>query len=240
VLGVLGMRWAGVRRPLVYLIPGAVVWAGTLRAGVHPTMAGVVLGLLTPVLPWLGEARFLAEARGALADFDAQAHAGSDARGLVAPLARLAEARAEALAPVVRLESALHPWVAFLVMPVFAFANAGVRVADVRLDATALPVGLGIVAGLCLGKPAGIVVATWLGVRLGICSLPRGVGWRGVAIVGLVGGIGFTMSLFVASLAFPDERTLGVAKLAVLVASATAAVLGLIAGRRLLACPEHR
>jgi len=133
--------------------------------------------------------------------------------------------------PVVRVQAALHPWVAFGVMPVFALANAGVSLGSLDLAAPgAWGVMLGVTVALVVGKPLGVVGASWLLVRLGACRLPPGVGWDGIALVGLLAGIGFTMSIFIAMLGFTDETLLGAAKLGVLLASLLAALLGLAWG----------
>lgn len=233
---VVAMQRFGVRQPLLYMAPGAVVWWGMHRAGVHPTIAGVILGLMTPVRSWFGEEGFLAVARESVEEFERLAEKrrhGMDE--LVEPLARLAEARREALPPVVRLQVALHPWVAFGIMPLFALANAGVDVRGAELgDATLKGILGGVIAGLVIGKPIGVVTASWLAVRLGLSALPRGVTWRGVLLVGCVAGIGFTMAIFVAGLAFEEEAPLGAAKLAVLLASASSAGVAMVAGRLLL------
>lgn len=234
--GVWLMQRLGLRRAALYVLPGAIIWGGLLASGVHPTIAGVALGLLTPVQAWFGRAGFVAEARAALADFaERAARPDADAHELTGPLERLARARREALAPVVRLESALNPWVAFGIMPLFALANAGVRVGSLELG---IPSGATVLAGVALGlfvgKPVGIVLMTWLTVRVGLCSLPRGVDTRGIVVVGMVAGVGFTMALFIAELAFADASHLGIAKLAILLGSLAAGVVGLVAGRRLL------
>ena len=198
VLGVLLLQWLGVQAALAYVLPGAVVWFGMLRAGMHPTLAGVLLGILTPATSAFGQAQRDPGARHATAS------------------------------PVVRVEAMLHPWVAFGVMPLFALANAGVSLQGVDLSAAApLAVGAGIVSGLVLGKPIGIVLASIAAVRLQLCSLPEGVRWTHMVLIGLLGGIGFTMSIFIANLAFDDPALLAAAKFAVLVASALAATLGL-------------
>lgn len=225
----------GVRLPLAYVPPGAIIWVGMLQGGVHPTIAGVLLGLLTPVRPWFGAQGFLSTAQEVIERVRQQVQRGHDARELIEPLADLGEARREALPPVVRIQAALHPWVAFGVMPLFALANAGVNVRDVNLggpDST--PLLLGIVAGLVVGKPVGILLASFAAIRLGVAAVPPGVTWKGIALVGCVAGIGFTMAIFVASLAFADAGRLGVATLGVLAASAVAAVVGLVVGRVLL------
>jgi NhaA family Na+:H+ antiporter len=185
---VLGLQQIGIGSAWAYVLPGAVLWLGLLQTGAHPTLAGVVLGLMTPVLP----------------------------------------VRMRGQAPVLRVQMALHPWVAYGVMPLFALANAGVTLDGVDLaSGNAQAVTLGVVLALVLGKPLGVLGASWLAVRLGLCRLPSGVTWSGVGLVGLLAGIGFTMSIFIATLAFDDPQLLGAAKLGVLLASLVAAVLGL-------------
>jgi NhaA family Na+:H+ antiporter len=224
ILLVVLLQRLGVRRTMVYVPAGAVVWLGTLHAGIHPTIAGVVLGLMTPVRSWFGEDGFLQVTETAV----------QDVRGgveLSQALVRVRQAQREALPPVVRLQAALHPWVAFAIMPLFALANAGVSLGDVAIDDTATRnVAIGVAAGLVLGKPIGILLISFVTVRLGVCALPRGVGWRGVLVVGTVAGIGFTMAIFIADLAFPTPALLGAAKLGVLCASVVAACLGALAG----------
>jgi Na+:H+ antiporter, NhaA family len=193
VAGVVALQAIGIRTPGLYAFPGLVVWIGLYRAGVHPTLAGVVLGLLTPVVPWRG--------------------ASSS----------------------VRLQHVLHPWVAYGIMPLFALANAGVALGSADLTGAGLSVFIGIVAGLALGKPLGIVGASLLATSVRLAKKPADATSRGVALVGIVGGIGFTMSLFVAQLAFPPGPLLDTAKLAILVGSAVAMVSGLLFGRLSLA-----
>jgi NhaA family Na+:H+ antiporter len=241
VLGVVVFQRFGVRRALAYAVPGAVLWAGMLQAGIHPTIAGVILGLLTPVRAWFGTEGFLAAARKAVEDFRGHIHReGHDVHDLQGPLRRIEQAQREALAPVVRIQTALHPWVAFGIMPLFALANAGVSLRGLSaLDASSLSIILGVSLGLVLGKPIGILAASFASVKLGICALPRGVTWRGILLVGLVAGIGFTMAIFIAGLAFSDAALLAAAKLAVLLSSGLAAVIGLLVGRLLLSAQPH-
>jgi Na+:H+ antiporter, NhaA family len=236
VLGVLALQRLGVRKPLAYLVPGAALWIGMFDAGVHPTIAGVILGLMTPVRTWFGREEFVVEAHEAVHDFHASARSDDNGvRGLMQPLRRLKHAHREALPPVVRIQAALHPWVAFAIMPLFALANAGVSLQGLEMAATgSMTVMLGVMLGLVIGKPVGIFLASFATVKLGICALPRGVTWRGILLVGLVGGIGFTMAIFVAGLAFPGDGLLATAKLGVLLGSGLAGVIGLVAGRIVL------
>lgn len=221
---VLLLQALGVQSALAYVLPGAVVWFGTLRVGVHPTLAGVVLGLLTPVSGVFG-LRIRPQA--------APRTGPSGAHRLDPP--RAPEP------PVVRVEAMLHPYVAFGIMPLFAFANAGVSLRGIDLSAGApLAVGAGIVLGLVLGKPIGIVLAALAAVRLKLAELPDGVRWRQLVLLGILGGIGFTMSIFIANLAFQDGRLLAAAKFGVLLGSALAAALALTLGRSKLAALAPR
>ncbi len=234
ILMVLALQRMGVGSAYAYVLPGAVLWIGLLQTGAHPTLAGVVLGLMTPVLPAPRHEHPRDIVRRA-ADFLVRAGA-SDTDGTAEQARRLRWAQRELLAPVTRVQMALHPWVAYVVMPLFALANAGVTLDGVDLSApSSQAVMLGVAAALVIGKPLGVVAASWIAVRLGWCRLPPGTTWSGVALVGLLAGIGFTMSIFIANLAFGDENLLGAAKLGVLTASAVAATAGLAWGAVLAA-----
>jgi NhaA family Na+:H+ antiporter len=137
------------------------------------------------------------------------------------------------VSPARRIERHLHPWVAFGIVPLFALANAGVNLGEVNLFSAPTLVG-GVTVGLVVGKPVGILLATVLAVRLNWCTLPTGVGYRQVAVIGCLGGIGFTMSIFISQLAFAGQAALATAKAAILIGSVISAVTGLIAGRYLL------
>jgi NhaA family Na+:H+ antiporter len=235
IVTVLVMQRVGLRNPFIYVAPGILVWAGMLHAGIHPTIAGVILGLLTPVRSWFGREGFLAETELALDSLRRKAASEKDPRKLLPELQRINVARREAIPPVTRVEAALHPWVAFGIMPLFALANAGVALgglSDELSAATGIALGVGL--GLVVGKPLGIVAFSWLAVRLGLASLPRGASWAGVLVVGCVAGIGFTMALFISALAFSDASMLAVAKITVLFASAIAGSIGLVVGYRFL------
>ena len=235
-LGILTLNWIGIRPGLLWTIPPLILWAGIYQLGVHPTIAGVIVGLMTPVRSWFGRDRFLEVARAALDDF--QHRANSDDYGdddLVEPLNMLAQARREALSPAKRLENVLHPWVAFLIMPVFALANAGVNLAGINFgDVGAVAVLSGVVIGLFAGKTLGIFGFSWLAVRVGLGILPQGVTWRGLVVVGATGGIGFTMAIFIAELAYSGAQLLVVAKLGVIIATILAGVAALLGGLVLL------
>lgn len=156
---------------------------------------------------------------------------GARAEQLAKPARQLRVAQRELLPPVVRVQMALHPWVAYLIMPVFALANAGVKLGGVNLtDPASLSVMYGVAVALVVGKPIGVIAASALMVKLGWGRLPPGVTWGGIGLVGLLAGIGFTMAIFIALLAFKDEQLLSAAKLGVQVGSLIAAVLGLVWG----------
>ena len=227
------MQKLGFRSPWSYVLPGLVIWAGVYASGVHPTIAGVVIGLCTPVRAWFGPDRFVDRAAAAVEAIRADNLAGNGNR-LQARLSDLNVARREAVSPVERLQHALHGWVAFGIMPLFALANAGVTFGDARLGGDGATVLMGVIVGLVVGKPVGVMCFSWLAVRAGAAALPSGVRWSDVLVVGLVAGIGFTMALFIATLAFPPGPLIDVAKLGILLASLIAGVIGLATGRLLL------
>jgi NhaA family Na+:H+ antiporter len=234
VLAVVALQKIGARSVALFVVPGVVVWEGLHQAGVHPTLAGVILGLLTPARAWIaprGLAEIAARALDRVQRISGQAH--PDAADLDAPLRELGIARREAISPVERLNLALHPWVAWLIMPVFAFANAGVPLGSIELGGASGASVLGIVLGLGLGKPIGIALGAALIVATRIAPLPRGVTWGGIAVVGVVAGIGFTMAIFIADLAF-DAALLRSAKVAILGASVLTGVAAYVIGRVLL------
>lgn len=202
----------------VYVVVGIVAWFATYQSGVHATIAGVIIGLLTPARPLLQESYARRYMRRAL----------DDNRITMEELTHLRFLLHESVPVVARLQKALHPFSSYVVLPVFALANAGVRLEEgVLHDALRSDVTLGVVAGLLLGKVIGISVATWLAVRSGVGRLPHGTTWPMVVGLGMVGGIGFTVSLFVAGLSFPaDEQLIGDAKAGILVASVLAAAIG--------------
>ena len=223
---VLGLRALGIRNPVIYLVPGVALWACIYRAGIHPTLAGVLLGLLTPVRSWFGTQSAANQLRG---HADALPRASEDQ--LVGHMDSIRQVQRETMSPAVSLQHLLHPWVAFLIMPLFALANSGVELGGASFGGDGWRVLAGIVAGLVIGKPIGVFIASRTAIGSRLSGRPRDVGDRGLAVVGVVAGIGFTMSLFIAQLAFPPGPLLETAKLAILVASGCAILLGLIGGR---------
>lgn len=238
LVAILGLRAGGVRAKLAYVAPAVVIWAGTYAAGIHPTIAGVVVGMLTPVRAWLGAegARDGLAADVAILSRDANGTKPGEKRDELADVLRHVDAvRREATSPAEALIEQLHPWVAFVIMPIFALANAAVPIATGEaIDGTGKLGLVAAAAGLALGKPLGVVAASALTVRLGIAKLPRGLGARHVVVLGLVAGIGFTMALFVAQLAFAEPAMLAAVKLGVLAASGASALVALVVGRLVL------
>ncbi|MDQ3262947.1 MAG: Na+/H+ antiporter NhaA [Myxococcota bacterium] len=234
-VGVFAMQRLGVRAKLAYVIPSVVAWAGIYSAGIHPTIAGVIVGLVTPVRAWLGPAGFMVGVRRELEQLGQADPGAVSSHALAVTLRQVDVARREAMSPAESLIETLHPWVAFGIMPVFALANAGVIVSGGSLDAASWSVVLAVSVGLLVGKPLGVLVACWLTLRLRIGTLPVGMTYRHLVVLGVVAGVGFTMALFIAQLAFTDARLLAAAKIGVLAASAGAAIIGLILGRLLLA-----
>lgn len=224
---VVGLQRLGINSALGYILPGAIVWAGFLSAGVHPTLAGVVLGLMTPPRP-------LPTRENSSESFR---HAAEELRGLGASgtanryqeaFGRLRAAHRDRFSPAVRMQTLLHPWVAFGVMPLFALANAGItlRGIDASIPGTELVV-FGVATALIVGKPLGVISVTWMMVKLGWCRLPPESSWYSIVLIGLLAGIGFTMSIFIAMLAFDEQTLLTAAKLGVLLGSLMAALAGL-------------
>ena len=237
ILLVLGLQHIGIGSAYAYIVPGAILWIGLLKTGAHPTLAGVVLGLMTPVISARSTQRPIDAATDAIHDFVERITNGTtDNHELMQPVKQLKFAQRELLPPVVRVQMALHPWVAFGIMPLFALANAGVSLSGTNMGGgDPLMVMLGVALALIVGKPLGVMLFSWLPVRLGWCQLPQGMNWSWMWLIGCLTGIGFTMSIFIANLAFADAGLLSAAKLGVLIASAVAGVTGLAVGRVLVA-----
>ena len=200
----------------VYAVLGIFIWYATLESGVHATIAGVALGLLTPARPLLNQ-------RDAQQIVDALP---SDAS--VAEVRHVSFLAQESVPLTERLENMLHPFTAFLIIPIFALANAGIELSGDKIsDAASSNVTLGIVLGLVVGKPLGITLFAWVATRFGF-ALPEGVHWPQFVGMGFAAGIGFTVSIFVAGLAFESSAVTDLAKIGILIASFVAAVLALL------------
>lgn len=234
ILGVLiVINLAGIRQPLPYLLLGVLLWFALLKSGVHATLAGVLTAFTIPACPKYDPARFSGHVKELMARFDASHQPGKSIMtndALRAVVQTLENGVHKVETPLQRLEHGLHLPVAFLVIPIFAFINAGIPIELADLGNTlAHPVTLGVVFGLVLGKFAGIAGACWIALRLGIGQLPAQTRFSQVAGVALLAGIGFTMSIFIAELGFAGQAEyLLMAKTGVLVASILAGVGGFI------------
>jgi len=232
VLGsMVALNLLGIRRIAVFVTLGVLVWLAFLESGVHATIAGVLVALTIPARNRIDASTFVARVHHIVHEFDAGTAANdtpmlTDERqqSAVIELENLCEA---VQAPLQKMEHSLHGVVQFGIMPIFALANAGVALSPAALGGETSAVALGIVLGLVLGKPIGLLGASWLAVRAGIAALPHGVGWPHMLGAGVLAGIGFTMSLFIAQLGFADAAVLETAKLSILIASVIAGAAGM-------------
>jgi NhaA family Na+:H+ antiporter len=224
------LRAVNVQNGILHGALGIALWAAAFESGVHPTIAGVILGLLTPSLSapdptYTEKARELVDQYEAAVTEDDVVRAG-------ALLGEIEEETAVRSAPLERLERLLHPWSSFVVVPIFALANSGVDISgDAISDAAASPITHGVILGLLAGKVIGVVAATYIAVRLGLADLPRGATWRHIVGLGLLAGIGFTVALFITGLAFDDPQRIDEARIGILTASMIAGVVGFVALR---------
>ncbi|MDQ3520142.1 MAG: Na+/H+ antiporter NhaA [Gemmatimonadota bacterium] len=221
---------AGVRHTAVYALLGVGLWGAFLASGVHATIAGVLLAMTIPARTRINEDEFLARGRAILDAFEQSCSPATTVLtndGQQHAIHELEVACEHAQAPLLRMEHGLHGIVAFGIMPLFALANAGVHFGNDLLAGLSLPVTTGVIFGLLIGKPIGIGVAAWLAVRAGLASLPTGARWSSLIGVSCLAGIGFTMSIFIAGLAFPaSPELLDSAKTGILIASLSAGLLG--------------
>lgn len=235
LVGLIGLNFMRVSKLLPYLVFGAMLWYFTLMSGIHATIAGVLLALTIPASTRRGSREFSGQVREMLDSFD---HAESAGLFVITNkkqqevLHLMDQAVSDVNAPLMRLEHVLNRPVAFLIVPLFALSNAGVRPGSLG-SALATPVAIGVILGLVFGKTIGISLFSWLAVRLRLAALPHGTGWAGLVGTAIVGGIGFTMSLFIAGLAFADPALLDDAKIGILAGSTIAGIVGFVILRRL-------
>jgi Na+:H+ antiporter, NhaA family len=221
---------AAIRRaPIsVFLVVGLLFWAAVLSSGVHATIAGVILGLIVPTSSKSRPENLASNAEPLLEGFRTQIQAGDKALA-EATLAQLDQLLSDTDSIGERLERSVHPWVSFLVLPLFALANAGVALSsEQRGLVVGSPIALGIVLGLLIGKTVGITAFSFLAVKSEFAELADGLTWRGITGVGILSGLGFTVALFISGLSFKDETIIATAKIAVLAASLAAGTLGYV------------
>ncbi|MBQ7998261.1 MAG: Na+/H+ antiporter NhaA [Bacteroidales bacterium] len=221
-----------VRGTLFYIIPGVVLWWLILQSGIHATIAGVILALTIPSKTLINEVRFSVRMKYLLQKFKDVSN--SEIEVLANPhqqhIIHQMDNHIEEINPLMhKFESALHPWVTFAIMPIFALANSGVELSGGLMQDSIPPVAIGIFLGLFLGKPIGIFLFSLISVKLKFAELPSGTNWKQVFALGMIAGIGFTMSIFIDSLAFDDQNLVNIGKAAILGTSSIAAILGLLA-----------
>jgi len=221
---------AAVRRtPMsVFVVLGFFFWAAVLSSGVHATIAGVILGLVAPVKPKLRSEDLAGNAEPLLRNFEMQVLA-QDKSSEEATLTQLDQLLCDTDSIGERLERSIHPWVSFLVLPLFALASVGVALSTEQLKlAISSPIALGIFVGLIVGKAVGITAFSFLAVKSKIAGMADGLTWIGIAGIGVLAGLGFTVALFITGLSFEDETIVAIAKVAVLAASFAAGCIGYI------------
>jgi len=214
-----------------YILLGLLLWYLMLKSGVHATLAGILLALTIPAHANRDVVQFIKSGTSLLAQMGKMPSESSIAekdKHMQSSVETLEANCMEVISPLQRLEHALHPWVAYLIVPLFAFSNAGIIIDHQLLGQVFEPISLGIILGLFLGKPLGIYLFSLLGVRLGFAQKPIDVCWAQIIGIGFLGGIGFTMSFFVSQLAFSDPAVLSLAKIAVLIASVLSGLIGFL------------
>ena len=216
-----GMALMGIRNIAIYFMVGCLIWLAVDASGIHATITGVILGLMAPTRRWVSDERLHAILDRVVA-YPAGDHWSGDTEDRKALLLAETAAR-ETLSPVERLEIMLHPWVGFAIMPLFAFANAGMPIAFIELRHS---ITVAVFIGFVLGKPTGVLLFSWLAERTGIAIRPPNLSWGLLAAGGLLAGIGFTMALFIANLAF-NPSMINSAKLGILSASIVSATMGI-------------
>ncbi len=211
----------GVRRIPVYVVVGVVVWYAIHESGVHATIAGVLLGLAAPAKSEISESGFRAILRRASEAFESGEWARAEHRS--EHITRFQQLARDTISPAEYLQGKLHPWSSFVIMPIFALSNADIPMAPGELVE---PLALSVIFGLVVGKPVGIILASWLAVKSGRAELPHGISWKVLSAAACLGGIGFTMAIFIAGLALTEAHQVETAKVGILAASVVAATLG--------------
>jgi NhaA family Na+:H+ antiporter len=221
-----------IRATVVYIIAGIALWLAILESGLHATIAGVLLAIVIPISAKHNPIKFLQRSKRVLSEIKvAQSKnknkiiANEHQKELVHNIQYEIN---QAISPLQQYEYSLHPWVMYIIMPLFALVNAGVKIDSVALSGLFSSISIGVFLGLFLGKPLGIMLLSWLSVKCKIAQLPREATWGQLIGVGFMAGIGFTMSIFIANLAFTDEGLVSTAKLAILITSLIAGIIGIL------------
>ncbi len=234
-------NFAGFHGWPIYAFVGLVVWYAVYKSGVHATLAGVLVAMTVPARSWINPSEFLVRARRAIEDFEAACFmapsilSNEPQQQATQQLEKLCE---DVETPMTHLQHRLNPWVAYGILPIFAFANAGIPLLHGLGEALTSRETWGVIAGLVIGKPVGIVLFSWLAVQIGIAVKPRAITWHHVAGIGVLGGIGFTISLFISELAFDDRSIADASRVGILFGSITAGLLGYFVLRAVLPPPR--
>ncbi len=241
-IGIVGIVAVGRRtivdNPGLFLLAGFALWLVVFESGIHATIAGVVMAMLVPSKPDTDQVTFLEAAPDLIARYQQAVEMGEHEQADVL-LGELEEATRSTEAPLERMERGLHPWSSFFVIPIFALANAGIEIGGGTAgDVFTTSLGLGVLLGLAVGKPLGIAIATLIATRTNLGALPRGVGAREVIGVGLLAGIGFTVSIFITGLALDSAEQIDVAKAAIFVAFIVSSVAGCLFFRLVPPTPD--
>lgn len=220
----------GVRHPFFYVLFGFLLWIALLKSGIHTTIAGVLIAATIPSRTRINGFEFIRKMRFFLHRFESNCKSeeklwANEEQQTALQTMEITIHHAES--PMQRLEHDLQPWVAYVIMPLFALANAGIAITPKLISSYDHPVSIGVFFGLLLGKPLGILLMSWLGVKTRLATLPEGVNWYHVTGVGFLAGIGFTMSIFINTLAFEGSPLIYAAKMGILAASLLAALIGL-------------
>jgi NhaA family Na+:H+ antiporter len=225
------MNKMGVRNLIIYSLVGIALWLAFLKSGIHATVAGVLLAFTIPTSSRINTKKFYDDNESLINNFNEAGEHGndiltnSDRQSIVG---QIGDNCVKVLSPLQRFEHGLHPWVSFLIMPIFALANAGVMVSSDFLHSLINPISLGIILGLFIGKQIGIFSFSYLAVKLKIASPPEGVSWKKIYAASILAGIGFTMSLFIANLAFSSEAMLNISKVGILSGSLISGIIGFL------------
>jgi NhaA family Na+:H+ antiporter len=226
------LNYFGIRSMFVYILLSIIAWIFASKSGVHPTILGVVLGFMTPWQPWYSPQFFpeianklITRIKDNLKIKNDDPHNDKNDQALMS----ISSIASESVAPLQRIEKILLPWSAFLIVPIFAFVNAGINITGGALSSSLnSSVTYAIAFGLFFGKPIGITLGAWIAVKMG-STLPRGVNFMNIFGMGIIAGIGFTVALFITELAYVDEFLLRDAKIGILIASFFAAFSGIMA-----------
>ena len=221
----------GVKRPIVYSTLGIALWLSVLSSGLHATIAGVLLAITVPARSKLNPQKFITDSLTILESFENSAPNNDDIflnKLCIDAISNLEENIAQVEPLIQKWERELHDFTSFIIIPLFALVNSGVNLSQTGISSLTNTISLGIITGLVLGKPIGITFFSWLAIKLKIASLPQGITWKHIIGVGFLGGIGFTMSIFISSLAFKTPNYISNAKIGVITASIISGIIGII------------